>query len=134
VGDPVRLLLTNAAAAGLIALVAWAASRVVRRHALVHALWLLALLKLVSPPIAPLPLLPAWTGEPLVFAPRTPTVVVIPAPLGTDLRPRSEPVTAERATVRRPPSADTALASTRPVSHPVEPTPVRPAATRPRVG
>ncbi|HSD27412.1 MAG TPA: M56 family metallopeptidase, partial [Vicinamibacteria bacterium] len=132
-GDPVRLLLTNAAAAGLIALVAWAASRVVRRHALVHALWLLALLKLVSPPIAPLPLLPAWTGDPLAFAPRTPTVVVIPAPLRTDLRPRGEPVTPEDATVRRPPSADPALASTRLVSRPT-PTPARPAATSLRVG
>jgi beta-lactamase regulating signal transducer with metallopeptidase domain len=133
-GDPVRLLLTNAAAAGLIALAAWAASRVVRRPAVVHALWLLALLKLVSPPIAPLPLLPAWTGPPLVFAPQTPTVVVIPAPLVNDTRPRREPVTAERATVGRPPSADTALATTRPISHPVEPTPARPAATSPRVG
>ena len=41
--DPVRLLLTNAAAAGLIALVAWAASRTIRRQAVVHGLWLLAL-------------------------------------------------------------------------------------------
>src|SRR5512139_1289163 len=104
--DPVRLLLTNAAAAGLIALVAWAASRVLRRHAVVHALWLLALLKLVSPPVAPVPLLPSWTGEPLVFAPRTPTVAVIPAPLATDARLRARAATAERATVERPRSAE----------------------------
>ncbi|HSD29206.1 MAG TPA: M56 family metallopeptidase [Vicinamibacteria bacterium] len=131
-GDPVRLLLTNAAAAGLIALLAWGASRVVRRPAVVHALWLLALLKLVSPPIAPLPLLPAWTAPPLFSAPRRPTVAVIPAPLGTDVRPRSESVSAEHATIGRLPSADTALASTRPVSHPVAPTPARPASTSPR--
>ena len=61
-GDPARLLLTNAGAAGLIALLAWAASRVVRRQAVVHGLWLLALVKLVTPPIAPLPLLPDWAG------------------------------------------------------------------------
>ncbi len=105
--DPVRLLLTNAAAAGLIALVAWAGSRVMRRHAIVHALWLLALLKLVSPPIAPVPLLPSWTGEPLLFAPRTPTVAVIPAPLGTDVLLREHAATAEHATAERPPSAET---------------------------
>jgi beta-lactamase regulating signal transducer with metallopeptidase domain len=80
VADPVRLLLTNAAAAGLIALVAWAASRVVRRPAVVHGLWLLALVRLVTPPIAPLPLLPAWTGLPLVSAPPSPTVVAIASP------------------------------------------------------
>ncbi len=131
-GDPVRLLLTNAAAAGLIALAAWAASRVVRRPAAVHALWLLALLKLVSPPIAPLPLLPTWTGEPLVFAPRAPTAVVIPAPLGTDVRPPDQPVMTRHTTAGRPPSADAALSSTRPVSRPLEPTPARPAATSPR--
>jgi beta-lactamase regulating signal transducer with metallopeptidase domain len=106
--DPVRLLLTNAAAAGLIALVAWGASRVLRRHAVVHALWLLALLKLVSPPVAPLRVLPSWTGEPLAFAPRTPTVAVIPAPLGSDALLRSRAATGELATVERARAADTA--------------------------
>jgi beta-lactamase regulating signal transducer with metallopeptidase domain len=106
--DPARLLLTNAAAAGLIALFAWGASRVLRRHAVVHALWLLALLKLVSPPVAPLRVLPSWTGEPLAFAPRTPTVAVIPAPLGTDALLRSRAATGELATVERARTADTA--------------------------
>ena len=76
--DPIRLLLTNAAAAGLIALLAWAASRTVRRQAVVHGLWLLALVKLVTPPIAPLPLVPAWPGLALTSSPTTPTVVSIP--------------------------------------------------------
>jgi beta-lactamase regulating signal transducer with metallopeptidase domain len=129
--DPVRLLLTNAAAAGLIALVAWGASRVLRRHAVVHALWLLALLKLVSPPLAPVPLLPSWTGEPLAFAPRTPTVAVIPAPLGTDALLRSR--LAEEATVERPRSAEAARVLTRPAPRLVAPAPARPAAG-PRVG
>ncbi len=125
--DPVRLLLTNAAAAGLIALVAWAASRVLRRHAVVHALWLLALLKLVSPPIAPVPLLPAWTGAPLLFAPGTPTVAVIPAPLGTDSMLRERTAAAEHPTVRRPRSAETVRVFAGSAPRPAEPTPVRPA-------
>jgi Zn-dependent protease with chaperone function len=80
--DPFRLLLTNAAAAGLIALVAWAASRTVRRQAVVHGLWLLALARLVMPPIAPLPLVPAWPGLALVSSPLSPTVVAIPPASG----------------------------------------------------
>jgi beta-lactamase regulating signal transducer with metallopeptidase domain len=72
---PLRLLLTNAAAAGLIALLAWAASLVVRRPAVVHGLWLLALGRLVMPPIAVLPLLPSWTSLPP--APPGPVVVTI---------------------------------------------------------
>ncbi len=76
--DPIRLLLTNAGAAGLIALLAWAASRTVRRQAVVHGLWLLALAKLVTPPIAPLPLVPAWPGLSLTAAPAAPTVVAMP--------------------------------------------------------
>ena len=75
-----RLLLTNAAAAGLVALLAWAASRTVRRQAVVHGLWLLALGRLVMPPIAPLPLVPAWAS--LALTPPTPTVVSMPPTTG----------------------------------------------------
>ena len=78
--DPIRLLLTNAAAAGFIALLAWAASLTIRRQTVVHGLWLLALVKLVTPPIAPLPLVPAWAGFALTAA--TPTVVTIPPATG----------------------------------------------------
>src|SRR5260370_31109803 len=53
-----RLLITNAAAAGLLAVGAWVASRLVKRPAVVHGLWLLALAKLVTPPPVPLPVLP----------------------------------------------------------------------------
>jgi beta-lactamase regulating signal transducer with metallopeptidase domain len=74
-----RLLLTNAAAAGLLALLAWAASRTVRRQAVVHGLWLLALVKLVTPPIAPLPVIPAaWRLPELSLAPSAPTVATMP--------------------------------------------------------
>jgi bla regulator protein BlaR1 len=76
-GDPALLLLTNAGAAGLIALLAWAASRVLRRPAVVHGLWLLALVRLLAPPIAPLPLLPAWAALSRVPQRPSPTVVVV---------------------------------------------------------
>jgi beta-lactamase regulating signal transducer with metallopeptidase domain len=74
-----RLLLTNAAAAGLLAVLAFAVSRAVRRPALAHGLWLVALLKLVTPPVVPLPLLPAWRSVPPLTAPAPPMVV----PMGT---------------------------------------------------
>lgn len=63
-----RLALTNAALAGLLALAAWVASRFVRRQAVVHGLWLLALVKLVTPPIVGVPLLPAREGRTAVAA------------------------------------------------------------------
>jgi beta-lactamase regulating signal transducer with metallopeptidase domain len=79
----VGILLTNAAAAGLIALLAWAASRTLRRQSVVHGLWLLALVKLVTPPIAPLPLIPSWPDLDLRSAPPAPTVVPMPPAAGT---------------------------------------------------
>jgi Zn-dependent protease with chaperone function len=129
--DPFRLVLTNAGAAGLIALVAWAASRVLRRPAVVHGLWLLALVRLVTPPIAQLPLLPAWTGLPVLSVRPTPTVVVIPTPRvdATSRRLRS-PV--EASTVG-PPSVGTPHAPASAALRPASATP-RPAAPGPRIG
>jgi beta-lactamase regulating signal transducer with metallopeptidase domain len=64
----------NALVAGLLALVAIAAGRWSRRPALVHGLWVLALLKLVSPPLIPLAIL---------SAPEEPSAIEsLPAPLG----------------------------------------------------
>jgi beta-lactamase regulating signal transducer with metallopeptidase domain len=56
----VEIGLANAAAALLLALLALAAGRVCKRPALVHGLWLLVLIKLVTPPVLPvkLPWLP----------------------------------------------------------------------------
>src|ERR687887_208148 len=53
--------LANAAGAALLALLAFAAGRFCRRPALVHSLWLLVLLKLVTPPLLSLPL--PWLPE-----------------------------------------------------------------------
>jgi bla regulator protein blaR1 len=51
--------LGNAVAAAALALVAAAVARLSRRPALAHALWLLVLLKLVTPPLLPLPV--SWS-------------------------------------------------------------------------
>jgi beta-lactamase regulating signal transducer with metallopeptidase domain len=79
VEEALRLLLTNAVLAGLIALAACAASRLTKRQAVVHGLWLLALLKLVTPPLVELPLLPsrADTGN----ATEQPSIVREAAPV-----------------------------------------------------
>ena len=55
--------LANAAAAGLLAIVALAAGRYCRRPAVLHGLWLLVILKLVTPPVVSLPL-PGWPALP----------------------------------------------------------------------
>ena len=49
------VLLSNAVAAVVLALVALAAGRVLRRPALTHGLWLLVLLKLLTPPLVRVP-------------------------------------------------------------------------------
>lgn len=91
---PLLLLLTNAAMAGLLAFIAWATSRTVRRQAVVHAVWLLALLKLVAPPVAPLRVLPAWDDLRLVTVSAAPTFVAIrPA----SVSPATEPAVLEPA-------------------------------------
>jgi beta-lactamase regulating signal transducer with metallopeptidase domain len=59
-----RLLLTNAALAGVLAATAWVASRFVRRPAVAHALWLAAIVKLLTPPLVPVPLLPSPAFDP----------------------------------------------------------------------
>ena len=63
----ITAMLGNAATAAGLALVALAVGRVVRSPAVRHALWVLVLLKLVTPPLVavPLPVLPAsWAADP----------------------------------------------------------------------
>ncbi len=96
-----RLLITNAAAAGLLAVGAWVASRLVKRPAVVHGLWLLALAKLVTPPVVPLPVLPG--GRSLLPRSEPPRVVrIAPGPL----RP-PPPLGAPRGSVAPPGPEDT---------------------------
>lgn len=51
-----HLALSNAAFAGVAALLVWGFSRICRKPALIHALWLVVLLKLLTPPIWNLPI------------------------------------------------------------------------------
>src|SRR5262249_46062492 len=83
-----RTGLTNALLAGLLAVLAFAASWLLRRRpAVVHALWLLVLVKLVTPPLVGLPIWPAPTPAPqpppepaeLVFTDELPEMVEGPA-------------------------------------------------------
>jgi len=136
-GEPVRLLLTNAAAAALIAGVAWIASLTARRAAVVHGLWLLALVKLVTPPIAPLPLLPSWSGLPLLSERSAPTVVAIPAtgtatPHDTEATPHRSATVGGRTTG---PTTSSPLVVTMPGRHRsiVQPSPLAPTTAAPAV-
>jgi beta-lactamase regulating signal transducer with metallopeptidase domain len=60
-GALVEIGLWNAAGSALLALLVAAASRLVRRPALAHTLWLLVLLKLVTPPLVPFAL--PWPAD-----------------------------------------------------------------------
>src|SRR5437667_428240 len=59
-GTLLEIGLSNAAVASVLALLAAAGARLVRRPALAHALWLLVLLKLLTPPLVTVPI--AWPG------------------------------------------------------------------------
>src|SRR5438067_10764340 len=74
--------LANAACAAGLALLVLAVGRVWRRPVLLHGLWLLVLLKLVTPPLLPLPVrvLPAPVPPPA-------------APVVAAAAPADEPVT-----------------------------------------
>jgi WD40 repeat protein/beta-lactamase regulating signal transducer with metallopeptidase domain len=56
-----QLGLANAACAAVLALLAYGAGRRLQRPALAHGLWLLVLIKLVTPPVVPLPV--AWLPD-----------------------------------------------------------------------
>jgi len=67
VSGGLELVLANALVSGLLALLAWVLSRRIHRQTLVHALWVLALVKLVTPPLVPLPVIPEWRLPDLVL-------------------------------------------------------------------
>src|SRR5262249_42510892 len=70
----VHLGLINAALATVLALLAAAARCVCRRPAVAHALWLLVLLKLLTPPFVPVPI--SWLPRPATnHVPSTQTVL-----------------------------------------------------------
>ncbi len=103
------LMLSNALAATVIALVAAALGRLrPRRPALVHAVWLVALIKLVAPPLYPVPA-PSFDWPSAIRA-ETPT----PVPVA-----RQPMIVAEA--VEEPPAFEEALLETRSA---VEPSPI----------
>src|SRR5262245_6833777 len=84
-----QICLANVAVASLLALVAFGVGKVCRRPALVHSLWLLVLLKLVTPPLFWLPV--AWPATPEPQA--MPQAAAVPPP--TEVVVVNEPVVGE---------------------------------------
>src|SRR5262245_50673666 len=72
--------LANVVVAAALAVIVLLVSRICRRPALVHGLWVLVLLKLLSPPLVPLPVLPE---------PSRP-VTEVPAPVEPDPSPEPQ--------------------------------------------
>jgi beta-lactamase regulating signal transducer with metallopeptidase domain len=87
VDDLLNVGLSNAVVAALLALVAIAAGAVCRRPALVHGLWLLVLLKLVTPPLVRVPV--AWpaASEPAALDTSFPAVESFLAPSAVHEQP-----------------------------------------------
>ncbi|HEV3142819.1 MAG TPA: M56 family metallopeptidase [Gemmataceae bacterium] len=94
--------LSNAVLAALLAGVVWVVTRKLRRPAVAHSLWLLVLLKLVTPPFMSLPVLPNVDLPMPVFpakrVPATPTPKPEP-----QIIPRTVVVTAPPVDTPRPP-------------------------------
>ena len=63
-----HLAVANLAVATVLAVLAVLAGRFSRRPALVHSLWLLVLLKLITPPLVPLQIVP-WPEQAAVEEP-----------------------------------------------------------------
>jgi beta-lactamase regulating signal transducer with metallopeptidase domain len=81
----VHLGLLNAALATVLALLAAAARCVCRRPAVIHALWLLALLKLLTPPFLPIRVA-SWPHEERAPTPLTPAIPRLAHTSERDLR------------------------------------------------
>ena len=96
--DLLNLGLSNAVVAALLALVAIAAGTVCRRPALVHGLWLLVLLKLVTPPLVRVPVVWPAAAEPAALNASFPAVESPSAPPADREQPPAPLPVAEEAT------------------------------------
>jgi beta-lactamase regulating signal transducer with metallopeptidase domain len=118
----VHTLLSNALAAMILAVAAALLGRTCRRPALTHSLWLLVLLKLITPPLVPVPLPVADVterAEPRLTAVRQDSNRTQPALARALLLPQVDEQTAQHS-----PSAMTSRASaTRAQAKPERPTP-----------
>jgi|GEM_PF-3674417 len=95
-------VLVNAVVAAALAMIVWLAGMVPairRRPGLNHALWLVVLLKFVTPPLFSMPLLPAWMGDSLTGFAREPEVRLtgLPSAAPADVDPASRPQTGVQA-------------------------------------
>jgi WD40 repeat protein/beta-lactamase regulating signal transducer with metallopeptidase domain len=116
-------VLGNLAMAAALAVVAWAVGRWAKCPAVAHTLWLLVLVKLLTPPLFTIPVrcLPAKTEPPTAAVAPTP-----PASAASPATPELSPVViVEPAPVAAPPSPRPAVA---PAAVAVEPTPTTAAA------
>jgi beta-lactamase regulating signal transducer with metallopeptidase domain len=98
VNDLLSIAVSNAVAATILALVAFVVGAVYRRPALVHGLWLLVLLKLVTPPLLLIPV--AWPTasevvpveeEPPLVTQEAPAAIVVLPSAGDEKSPALEP-------------------------------------------
>lgn len=95
-----EIVLSNALVATLLALLAAALAAVCRRPALTHRLWLLVLLKLITPPLVPVHLPWAVPAEPAVAAPAA------PADGAGDVAPDEEPMAELEDALAEPDAAE----------------------------
>ncbi len=78
-----QMALSNIAVAGLLAILAWLVGRWQRRPALTHALWLLVLVKLMTPPLVTLPL-PTWPTPTAEVAEPAPIEIPVDLPVALE--------------------------------------------------
>src|SRR5437899_9575783 len=89
--------LSNAAAATALAVVALVGARCCRHRAVTHALWLLVLVKLVTPPLVPVHL--SWPSSEANATTAAPVVVLEDIETGDRPMERPAPAPLDRATV-----------------------------------
>ena len=82
--------LTNAVLAALLAGLAYGVGRWAKRPALTHVLWVLVLVKLLTPPVFQVPI--GWRIDPAVFG-ATPVVAAAAPPVLISDNPSALPVT-----------------------------------------
>src|SRR5262245_41278817 len=70
--------LTNALVAALLAVAAYGLGRWLKRPALTHVLWVLVLIKLLTPPVFPVPV--GWRIDPAIFGEGSTVATSVPLP------------------------------------------------------
>jgi beta-lactamase regulating signal transducer with metallopeptidase domain len=109
-----EIMLSNVLMAGVLAVPATLAGFWGRRPALTHGLWLLVLLKLVTPPLFQMPV--TWPARPAPLADMQPTLTTLPEALpDAPTRAAIENPPTGQVAIPEPPSTDLAASAPRPV-------------------